>query len=269
MNPVQSALPKGYSIGACLLAGLLAVSAVSSAHAATILVDDQFNDGGLTNGADPLDTAWTTTAGTLSVTSNALTQSATTFFAVKADTGATALTNGGANDSITLSLDLRATSNPGAADAGFRFGFSTATKTYLFHIGTGGTAPGGFKEFSSPDSISGGGATYTTSPTPGVAQSITNTAYHTFSMTITRSGASSLSFIATLDGTTYTSVTSNSISDFTFNRIILGEGGTAIPFAVDNVLVTQGTIPEPSTYAALVGLAALGLVAFKRSRSSH
>lgn len=273
MNPARSAFPYNHSLGVFALTALLAVTAVSSTHAATVLVDDQFNDGDLINGTDPLDVAWTRVGGTgsnLAVTANALTQSSSSYFVVKGVFTPVTLTNGGSNDSITLTMDIRATSIPGASDAGFRFGLGTSgtgANTYVFHLGTGGTAPGGFVQWAGVDSVSGTPTVYATSPTPGTAQSITDTAYHTFSLTITRTSATSLSFSSSIDGFNYTSVSSNSISNFNFDRIILGEGGTSVPFAIDNVLVTQGAIPEPSTYAALAGLAALGLVAFKRTRN--
>ncbi|MET0262614.1 MAG: hypothetical protein ABW223_06935 [Rariglobus sp.] len=271
MNPVQSAVSNRYSMGACLFAGLLAVSAVSSAHAATTLVDDQFNDGGLTNGADPLDAAWSSQANSTPTlgafnstgnTSNALIIDSTATFSGNQGqfTNATPLAIG---ESITLSFDFRITNAAGNNDAGLRFGLSSSANTYAFTFGTGTTSGGNIVQFGA-NTVGGSNVIYTPS---GASFAINNTASHTFSLTITRTGGTSLSFLGSVDANTVSAVTSNSISNFTFNNIILGQGNTTNDFNIDNVLVS--VIPEPSTYATLAGLVALGLVAFKRSRTSR
>jgi hypothetical protein len=276
MNPAQSASPCSHSIGACLLAGFLAITAASS-HAATSLVNDQFIDGAVTNGSDALDALWTANNGALSVaafassgnTTNALIKTGNNGFNVLkgAFVNATALTNGGDGASITLSFDFRFTTTPGASDAGLRIGLGTSTHGYTFNLGTGGTAPGGFVRFANPDVTSGTSVGFATSPAS--AFSINDTVSHTFSMTLTRTGTNALSLSSTIDGNSFTATSgATSISAFTFDRILIGEGGSSMKFNIDNVNVTLGTIPEPSTYAAFAGFAVLGLVVVKRSRKS-
>lgn len=43
--------------------------------------------------------------------------------------------------------------------------------------------------------------------------------------------------------------------------------GTGFTFSESSGILTYSAIPEPSTYAALVGASALGLTAFRRRRS--
>ena len=280
MNPARSAFPYSHAIGAFALTALLAVTAFSSAQAATVLVDDQFNDGGLTDGTDPLDAIWTRSAGasggftvgafdSSGNTTNALVNTSTNGFnLVKGTfTNGTALTNGGSGDSITLSFVFGFTPQPPPPNPGVRHGQGTTTSGGTFFIGTGGTASLGFVHFASADTTSGG-VGFTTSPTPSL--SINDTLSHSFAMTITRTGATSLSYSAIIDGNTFTATSgATSISAFTFERILIGEGSAALFSNIDNVNVTLGAIPEPSTYATFAGLAALGLIALKRTRSSR
>ncbi|HSH94714.1 MAG TPA: hypothetical protein VK968_11260 [Roseimicrobium sp.] len=262
------------------MAGLLAVTAISSAQAATVLVDDQFNDGGLGDGADPLDAIWTRSAGanggftvgafsSSGNTTNALVNtSGNGFNLVKGSfTNGTALTNGGEGSSITLSFDFRFTTLPAASNAGVRIGLGTGNSGDTFFVGTGGTASSGFAHFNAVDTTSSG-VGVTTSPTPTL--SINDTLSHSFVMTLTRTGTTSLLYSATIDGNTFTGTSSAIASNsFTFDRILIGEGSAALFFNIDNVNVTLGAIPEPSTYAALTGLSALGLVALQRRRGSR
>jgi hypothetical protein len=278
MNPARSAFPYSHSMGAFALTALLAVTATTASRSATSLVDDQFIDGAVTNGTDALDATWTSINAGLSVgafdssgnTTSALVKTGSaTFNTVKgAFTNTTALTNGGDGASITLSFDFRFTATPGASNAGLRIGLGTSSNGYTFNVGTGGTASGGFVQYTAADATAGTSNGFTTSPASSF--SISDTASHTFSLTLTRTGANSLSLSSTLDGNTFTATSgATSISAFTFDRILIGEGGTAMRFNIDNVNVTLGVIPEPSAYATFAGLGALGLVAFQRRRISR
>lgn len=273
MNPARSAFPCSPSLGAFALVALLASVAAIPARSATTLVDDQFIDGGLTDGTDAADAVWTSLSNTaLTVgafnstdnTSNALrVDSTATFSGTKgAFTNATALAVG---ESITVSFDFRIINTAANDGAGLRFGLSSSSNTYAFTFGTGTTAGGGMAQFGA-NTVGGTNTIYTASGTPF---SINDTATHSFVLTLTRTSGTSLSFLGSVDANTTSAVTSNSISNFTFTSIVLGQGNTANDFNIDNVLVSQGAIPEPSVFAALAGLAALGLVMFKRTRSSR
>jgi hypothetical protein len=60
-------------------------------------------------------------------------------------------------------------------------------------------------------------------------------------------------------GTTYAYSSAPSINAVFITSIIWGNGGT-----FDNFTLTASAVPEPSTYAALAGAAALGLAAWRR-----
>lgn len=269
MTPTLSAFYTGSSFGAFALTSLLALAGANYACAA-VLVNDQFIDGGVSNGTDALDAAWST-LGNTTLTVGAFNSTDNTSNALRIDSTATFSGNGGAftnatplaiGESITLSFDFRITNTPGNNSAGLRFGLSSSSNTYAFTFGTGTTTGTGLAQFGS-NTVGGTNTIYTTTGTPFA---INDALSHTFSLTLTRDDSDSLSFLGSVDANTVSAVTSNSISNFTFNNIILGQGNTTNDFNIDNVNVS--VIPEPST-ALLVGLAGLGLVAFKRSRNSH
>ncbi|HEY9250417.1 MAG TPA: hypothetical protein VIO38_14860 [Rariglobus sp.] len=271
MNPARSAFPYSHSMGAFALTALLVLAATTAARSATSLVDDQFLDGGVTNGTDASDAAWTSLSNT-SLTVGAFNSTGNTSDALRVDSTATfsgtrgAFTNASAlaiGEAITVSLDFRITNTPGNNNAGLRFGLSSSSNTYAFTFGTGTTAGAGIAQFGT-NTVGGTNTIYTAS---GSSFAINDTASHTFSFTLTRTSATSLSFLGIVDSNSVSAVTSNSISNFTFTSIVLGQGGTTNDFNIDNVIVTQGAIPEPSTYAVFAGLAVLGLVAFKRTRA--
>jgi len=272
MNPARSAFPHNHSLGVFALTALLAFTAATSARSATTLVDDQFIDGGLTNGTDALDAGWTSLSNT-ALTVGAFDSTGNTSDALRVDTtagfsGTRGQFTGAAlaiGESITLSFDFRITNTAGNDSAGLRLGLSSSANTYAFTFGTGTTTGGGIAQFGS-NTVGGTNTIYTATGTPF---SINDTAAHTFSFTITRTSGTSLSFLGSVDANTISAVTSNSISNFTFTNIVLGQGGTSNDFNIDNVLVTMGAIPEPSTYATLAGLGALGLVALQRRRGSR
>jgi hypothetical protein len=270
MNPASSTASAGYSFGALALSVLFSLGAFTSVHAA-VLVDDQFNDNDFSDGADTLDAAWTAPVNAaLSIvpfnstgnTSAAvyINSSATNALTRGAFTNTTALAIG---ESITLSFDFRMIAAATNDTAGLRFGLGTSSNTFGFTFGTGTSSAVGTAQFAT-GTVSGPNTPYTST---GATFSINNTASHSFSFTITRTSGTSLSFLSSVDANTVSAVSNNTISNFTFNSIILGQGSSsANDINIDNVIVS--VIPEPSTYAALAGLAVLGLVVCKRSRKS-
>ena len=261
MNTPLALLPR--------LAAFIALSATGALHAAT-LVDDQFIDNGVTNGTDAQDAGWTANNLGLSITpfnstgntSNALRLAPSTTFSIANGVfSSSALAIG---ESITVSFDFRMTSTVVNNDAGLRFGLSSSANTYGATLGTGTTTGFGIAQYAT-NTLSGGTG-YTTT---GAPIAINDNASHTFSFQITRTSGTSLSFLATVDSNTVSAVTSNSISNFTFTNIILGQGSTTHIFNIDNVLVTTA-IPEPSSTALLLGAGILSatLVARPKRRQS-
>lgn len=268
MNPASSTASAGYSFGALALSVLLSLGTSTTAHAA-ILVDDQFNDNGFSDGTDPLDTTWTAPVNaTLSIGS--FNSSGNTSNALRIDNSAgNALTKGtftsttlAIGESITLSFDFRMIAAAVNDTAGLRFGLSTSANTYGFTFGTGTSSAVGTAQFAT-GTVSGPNTPYTST---GTTFAINDTLSHSFSFTITRTNSTSLSFLSSVDANTVSAVSNNTISNFTFSSLILGTGNSFNDINIDNAIVS--IIPEPSTYAAIAGLAALGLVACRRSRKS-
>ncbi len=261
MNTPLALLPR--------LAAFIALAATGALHAAT-LVNDQFIDAGFTNGTDAQDAGWnavanaTPTIGAFNSsgnTSNALRLDTTATFSVTTGTftNATPLSIG---ESITLSFDFRIIAPPVSDGAGLRFGLSSSANTYALTFGTGASSGAGLAQFGA-STTSGTNTGYALT---GSAFSINDTASHTFSLQITRTGSTSLSFVGTVDANTVSAVTSNSVSNFTFTNIVLGQGSAAFnDFNIDNVLVTTA-IPEPSSTALLLGAGVLSAVLMARPK---
>jgi hypothetical protein len=109
--------------------------------------------------------------------------------------------------------------------------------------------------------------------TPVAGARLTNDTY-SMSLSFTRATATSLSIsssmIRTTGGNNYVSVnnyTDSSVNSFNFNRLgfLAGSGLDADQVVLSNLSLTA--IPEPSSFAALAGLGAIGLVASRRRRS--
>jgi hypothetical protein len=64
-------------------------------------------------------------------------------------------------------------------------------------------------------------------------------------------------------------ITATLEDDFSFNGVAIRNGGAQTEFREDNILIGDSyavVVPEPSTYAAIIGLLALGIVALRRRR---
>lgn len=281
-NPTLSALPtfpasRGRLLKpatgaafAAFIAFIALAGGTGSLRAAT-LGDDQFIDGGLTDGADALDLSWTSISVT-TLTVGAFNTTGNTSDGLRYDATATFSTAKGAfanttalaiGESITMSFDFRLPGGNNSDTAGLRFGLGSSSNTYSLNIGTGSSSGGAFVQFG-PNTVAGTGTAYTTTGTP---VSINNTAAHTFSLTLTRASSNTLSFLGSVDGSSFSASMSNTISNFTFNSIIIGQGNTTNDFNIDNVLVTTATaVPEPSTTALLIGAGILGATLLARRR---
>ena len=264
-----------------LLVAVLGWLASPVAWGQTVLVNDTFNDGGVTDGADTQDVGWGNQSTNLTLgitpfnttgnTGNALqynsTWTTTGPFPIAKGSG-TAFTSTTLNvttaNSIRLSLDFRVTSTTiPASGSGFRFALGTSTTTNSFNFGSGTTAGGSFVAYSSADTPSGTGTSQTTT---GTALAINDNDAHTFVLTITRSGTGvagdHLLYTASVDGNTFTADQAT-VTNFAFSRIILGEAGiNNLDFNVDNVKVEVLPAPEPGA----MGLLALGGLVLTRRR---
>jgi hypothetical protein len=160
----------------------------------------------------------------------------------------------------------------GSANANDWLGYFAANTTISTQSG------GGVYERNSPATgafYSGTGATLASgaAATPVAGARLTNDTY-SMSLSFTRATATSLSIsssmIRTTGGNNYVSVnnyTDSSVNSFNFNRLgfLAGSGLDADQVVLSNLSLTA--IPEPSSFAALAGLGAIGLVASRRRRS--
>jgi hypothetical protein len=259
----------------------------SSAFAATI-VDDKFIDGGFTNGADAKDISWYATGGDLSVVSdqttgpdegvadNALNRTAATFSGALGSFASTTLAIG---ETMTLSFNLDFTATPGTNSGGLRFGLYNSNGSpvagnsndpnndfgYRIALPTNqSSAPVINREAGTNASI-GTGNDAVALATPGSFSNINiGATTNNYSFSITR-GASTNTFGLSLNGTSIALTAIEDANITTFDEIYIGTGNISTAFCVDNVLLTVvSTIPEPSTYASLVGFGVLGLAVLRR-----
>lgn len=89
------------------------------------------------------------------------------------------------------------------------------------------------------------------------------TTIYNASLTIERTGESSIAFSTTINGVT-TIFNDNSASNFTFDTIGIHLGNSAVSMTFDDFVVTA--IPEPSQGTILLGLGVVGLLLLYRRR---
>lgn len=252
-----------------LLMTIALIVLVYPVSGAVILVDDQFIDGGVTDGTDAKDAAWTfnNNGGTGSISIAAFDTSGNTTNSLRTAPGGSNFTwtrgtytsqalNIG--ETLSLSLDFRITSARANSAAGLRFGFGSSADTFALTFGTGTTTGGAILRFG-PNTLSG---TSTNLSTSGTAFAVNDTLPHTFSLVIQRTGASSLSFTGAVDSNNFTGATTGT-SNFTLDRIIFGQGGSAMGLNVDNV--SASIVPEPSSMSLLI-MSGMGLLLRARRR---
>lgn len=116
---------------------------------------------------------------------------------------------------------------------------------------------------------------------PSTQAALTNTTQYTLELQVTLSNTSEYtvgytlydaSGVTTLQSITGVASAGNFLANLQFDGIAIGyrSSGTSLATSIelDSLDVTRNTvIPEPSTYAALAGAAALGLAAWRRRRS--
>ncbi|MCC5840925.1 MAG: PEP-CTERM sorting domain-containing protein [Opitutales bacterium] len=81
---------------------------------------------------------------------------------------------------------------------------------------------------------------------------------------IERTAADQYTLTSTYGALTFNPFVITTSLDFELDQVWIGINNRGTSFDIDNLVVTA--IPEPSTYAALIGLLALGFVAYRRRR---
>lgn len=267
-----------------LLSGVLALSTMSMG---AVIVDDKFDDGGITNGTDAKDVAWVKTLSTRPVqpayVSNYGTAGNTTGalnFVYSASGGADASNSAAVKGSfsgqtldhadptantIKLSFDFRymgMSSGGTASNSAFRMGLGTSTEGHAFQFSNAASASNpSLTIYQDQDKLSGAELATLGGKSPGLTINET-TNNHTFVMLIERTGANTADYSVSIDGSTpwqWSLLSTAGVSNFTFDRVLLGAGtgGVRMNYRVDNVLVE--VVPEPASIG-LLGLASLGLL---------
>ena len=242
---------------------------------ATLIVDDAFNDAGISNGADPLDISWSVNGGggTLAVaddtagigTGNAAIRTPTGNFGGLRGTLASSTLLDNVGDTLTLSFDFRLAAAPVANGSGFRFGVGNAGNAFALAIGTGGTTAGSL--FYNPNGATGGAGQIPFAGQAGATFTVNDQLPHAATLTLVRTatGFDAAAEIAGM-GIRTGNIPSSTTGFFeNIDRIYLGNGGVNVPYHIDNVqLDYTAAIPEPNS-AVLSLLGALLVIRRRRS----
>lgn len=271
--------------------GIAALSWCSVAGGSFIVIDG-FDDGGRTNGADPLDIAWyrTVNTGSLDVfydsgamNSNVLRFTPNITFVAAAGVLPTTFSLDNVGDYIELSFDFRYLNTPGSQTSGLRWGIyndagapATADDTssadpnnvaynhaskndfgYYFNLstGTGSTAHQLWRESGGTGSITAGTDRTQIGANETTLPKVANTAVHSGFLRITKTAAG-VNLKAGVDNTTYFDQETTDTVYTSFNGIAFGNAGNNQVIYFDNVRVEA--VPEPGMLLpALLALAGL------------
>jgi len=276
----------------CLVLGAALAFAAPASAAVRTLVNDGFIDGGRTNGVDAGDIAWyslgadTATANTVVVNNSFTSGQALRFTGTSANNYAvgnfSAVTLAAVGDYIEFSVQMRFT---GTSTGGPMIGLFDSKGTFQTADGFGATNftavanDVGYKAIKSfPNSTSdfviksqnalssfnsANGTTLETGTSGGAVA--LNTLY-SMAFRAELLAGDQLSITSTFNGATVTTTTgalTKTFDEAIFSASGGGGGGTG---DFSNLLITTNVIPEPSTYAVMAALAALGLAVVKRRR---
>lgn len=193
----------------------------------------------------------------------------------------------GTGQSIELSFDLNYTVRPASRDTGLRFGLfnSFGSRLATDQSGTGGSANAAFnddrgyavftslasdalthsiRERSSDNTTFWTNAAFATVGTAGTRPATAANTTFNISLLITYVDAETMSVVSTINGVEFARVDA-SPATATFDTFAFFTDGNNGNITISDVLVTS-SIPEPSTYAALLGVTGLGLAAVRRKR---
>jgi hypothetical protein len=187
---------------------------------------------------------------------------------------------------ITLTVNFRDVTNNGTLFAGLRIGLFNSNGTVVGAVDgatvttntgndsgiwsslkatnlnmnseSGATAP----IFFGGDRLGSAASTYSVG---NVGYTDYGNSVHTLQVVYTTSGANTLA-TTTLDGLLVNSQTISSTTFGSVNQLAFTTDQASSTIQLDNILVTQA-IPEPATYAAMLGAIALGSSVYRRRRS--
>jgi hypothetical protein len=257
---------------------------------ATTLVSDSFNDGGRTNGGDPLDSAWygasgvaTTQLSMVNLSGNYVLQVAPTAD-YRAIVGGFATQTLAVGQKLTLSLKYHFVTAPGQGAAptanSFRFGLynNNGTATTGDDQTTSNNDPGyaswarlvnnatNYSKIMEESGTAGSIMTLTDTALVGATSTLptaglNDTNWHTAYLELTRLAAG-MQIVAKIDGNVILNSTDSSSPYYSFNEVAIGVGSASNrTFQVDDILVNF--VPLPPTLL-LFGSGLLGVVGLRR-----
>lgn len=280
---------------------LFLLTSACSLHANTVLLSDSFDDGGITNGADALDTAWYDGRQNVNLsaydvgsdnsplqdfTLQAYPENSKTFrlFVGSFSTGTI-----GVGEMLTLEFDMYFPWNQNSNTTGFRFGLHhdggssvssnlTAESPTIYNDdegyfvrvpSAGGASPKLFVEYGGDGSIlmtGGSDNDELTNDSPGTIATFDDEKM-TYRYEITRLSDSIVTTQLYHNDTIVGSATDSTYAFNSFNQVVFGWGslGASVDrVRLDNITVTVGAIPEPAEYATIVSIVASLLLIRRR-----
>ncbi len=274
---------------------LCAIALPTASHAQVVVLNDTFEDGRTNDVPNTLDAGWFLrfTNANLSLgtgadatigTGDALVYTANGAVAslITGVMSTSATLGSNINDAVILTLDFHFTGGIANNTAGFRLGLfnSNGTTTtadnsaapdndigYFGTFGTGTTPGVGIYEQANTNTRPGNSlntAGFTTVGTDATVGINDTTSKHSAEFQIIRLSATDIGLRLYYDGSLVASRNDSSISATSFDSVIINPGIAGVSFNIDNVLVQTAVIPEPSTFAMLLG--GFGMLALLRRR---
>lgn len=275
------------------------LTATARAQITNTVFHDPFEDASRADGADPADLNWWIANMNLALnvvpdnfaggsSANALNVDIGTidsFKRIYANFDSVSL-GPNVGDQLLLSFDFRALTTGWNNNNLFRFGLYNSNGTvtnadiaatgfsfaetndfgYNVRVPFGPAAAGNLlKEPPGDNTLGGTIAGVAITNAVGPAYSINDTNKHTFVLTLTRTGVG-VDFTLLADGVTRNTGQDTNSPYTTFNIIYFGSGGASgFDYRLDNILLQQVTIPEPSgLFLVLLGTAGLTWIARRR-----
>lgn len=250
---LQTVLARLLTSLTCLAAA--AALLISAPAPGDTIIDDPFTDGGVSNGADPLDSSWggsgssTRTVADDPVigddnamfidTSSTFSNTTTSFTAITLDPGV--------RDKLRVEFDLHITESPVPTQSdGFRFGLRNSSAGTQYHArynttATDGTATGAILAKNGDGTFGGGGQIDLISSDPN-ASSLNDNNRHYARFTVQYTSAGRVDVRGRIDTQVIAAADTGAgpaSINTTFNQAGFQNGGAVMDYAIDNYRITR------------------------------